>query len=47
MTKNEKEAYHPLDDSRKATVRFINGKHSFEVLKNKKCLYLLIVLALG
>ena len=41
------EACHRLGDSRKTIVRFINRKHSFEALKNKKSLCLLILPALG
>ena len=47
VTKNDIEAYHRLDDSRKTIVRFINRKHALEVLKNKKTPYLLILPALG
>ena len=36
VTKNEIESCHWLGDSRKAIVRFVNRKHSFEALKNKK-----------
>ena len=38
VTKNEIESCHWLGDSRKAIVRFVNRKHSFEALKNKKML---------
>ena len=41
------EACHRLGDSRKTIVRFVNRKHSFEALKNKKSLCLLILPALG
>ena len=48
VTKNDKETCHRLDDSRKTIVRFVNRKHPFRALKNKKkCLCLLILLALG
>ena len=46
MTKNDIEAYHRLKN-RKTIVRFINRKHAFEVLKNKKTPYLLILPAMG
>ena len=36
VTKNEIEACHRLGDSKKTMVRFVNRKHSFEALKNKK-----------
>ena len=45
--KNDIEACNRLGDSRKTIVRFVNRKHSFEALKNKKCLCLLILPALG
>ena len=38
MTKNDIEACHRLGDSRKTIVRFVNRRHSFEALKNKKML---------
>ena len=38
VTKNDIEAWHRLGDSRKTVVRFVNRKHSFEALKNKKML---------
>ena len=38
VTKNDIEACHRLGDSRKTIVRFVNRKHSFEALKNKKIL---------
>ena len=47
VTKNDIEVYHRLDDSRKTIVRFVNRKHAFEVLKNKKTPYLSILPALG
>ena len=48
VTKNDIETCHRLDDSRKTIVRFVNRKHPFRALKNKKkCLCLLILLALG
>ena len=47
VTKNDIEAYHRLDNSRKAIVRFVNRKHAFEVLKNKNTRYLLILPVLG
>ena len=47
VTKNDIEACHRLGDSRKTIVRFVNRKYSFEALKNKKCLCLLILPALG
>ena len=37
-TKNDIEASHRLGDNRKTIVRFVNRKHSFEALKNKKML---------
>ena len=39
VTKNDIEACHRLGDSRKTIVRFVNRKHSFEALKNKKNAY--------
>ena len=36
VTKNDIETCHRLGDSRKTIVRFVNRKHSFEELKNKK-----------
>ena len=36
VTKNGIEACHRLGDSRKTIGRFVNRKHSFEALKNKK-----------
>ena len=47
MTKNDIEACHRLDDSRKIIVRFIDQKHSFETMKSKKYLCLLILAALS
>ena len=47
VTKNDIEACHLLGDSRKTIVRFVNRKYSFEALKNKKCLCLLILPTLG
>ena len=38
VTKNDIEACHRLGDSRKTIVRFVNRRHSFEALKNKKML---------
>ena len=38
VIKNDIEACHRLGDSRKTIVRFVNRKHSFEALKNKKIL---------
>ena len=38
MTKNDIEACHRLDDSRKTIVRFVDQKHSFEAMKSKNCL---------
>ena len=38
VTKNDIEACHWLGDSRKTIVRFVNRKHLFEALKNKKML---------
>ena len=36
MTKNDIEVCRQLGDSRKTIVRFVNRKHLFEALKNKK-----------
>ena len=38
MTKNDIEGCHRLGDGRKTIVGFVNRKHSFEALKNKKTL---------
>ena len=38
VTKNDTEASHRLSDSRKTIVKFVNRKHSFKALKNKKML---------
>ena len=38
VTKNDIEACHRLGDSKKTIVRFVNRRHSFEALKNKKML---------
>ena len=38
VTKNDTEACHRLSDSRKTIVKFVNRKHSFKALKNKKML---------
>ena len=46
VTKNDIDACHRLGDSRKTIIRLVNRKHSFEALKNKKCLCLLILPAL-
>ena len=40
VTKNGKEACHGLGDSRGTILRFVNRKHLFEALKNKKMLRL-------
>ena len=47
VTKNGIEACHRLGDSRKAIARFVNRKHSFEALKNKKMLISLDLTRIG
>ena len=47
MTKNDIEACHRLGDSRKTIVRFVNRKHSFEALKNKKMLMSVDLTSIG
>ena len=47
MTKNDIEACYRLGDSRKAIVRLVKRKHSFEALKNKKMLMSVDLTSLG
>ena len=47
VTKNDIEACHRLGDSRKTIVRFVNRKHSFETLKNKKMLMSVDLTSIG
>ena len=47
VTKNDIEACHRLGDSRKTIVRFVNRKHSFEALKNKKILMSVDLTSIG
>ena len=46
-TKNDIEAGHRLGDSRKTIVRFVNRKHLFEALKNKKLLMPVYLTSIG
>ena len=47
VTKNDREACYRLSDSRKPIVRFVNRKHSFEVLKNKNRLMSVDLTSIG
>ena len=47
VTKSDIEACHRLGDSRKTIVRFVNRKHSFEALKNKKMLMSVDLTSIG
>ena len=47
VTKNGKEACHGLGDSRKTILRFVNRKHLFEALKNKKMLMSVDLTSIG